>query len=71
MKEFVLFQNIKEVTKKPLKMRAPRIWAEEEVDQLRNLFEEYKDAIDPINRILDHLAVKRPKARVIDKIMGM
>lgn len=52
-------------------MRAPRIWAEEEVDQLRNLFEEYKDAIDPINRILDHLAVKRPKARVIDKIMGM
>ena len=52
-------------------MRAPRVWAEEEIDQLRNLFEEYKDAMDPINRILDHLTVKRPKARVIDKIMGM
>ena len=52
-------------------MRAPRVWAEEEIDQLRNLFEEYKDAMDPINRILDHLTVKRPKARVIDKIMGI
>lgn len=52
-------------------MRAPRVWAEEEIDQLRNLFEEYKDAMDPINRILDHLTVKRPKARVIDKIMEL
>lgn len=66
-----MLQNIKEVTNKPLKMRAPRVWAEEEIDQLRNLFEEYKDAMDPINRILDHLTVKRPKARVIDKIMGI
>ena len=64
-------QDIKEVTKKPLKMRAPRIWADEEIAELRKLYEEYKDAMDPINRILDHLTVKRPKARVIEKILDL
>ena len=52
-------------------MRAPRIWADEEIAELRKLYEEYKDAMDPINRILDHLTVKRPKARVIEKILDL
>ena len=58
------------MTRKPLKIRAPRIWADEEIDQLKYLYEEYKEAVDPINRILDHLNVKRPKSRIIEKIMG-
>ena len=51
-------------------MRAPREWGEEEIVQLTKLYEEFKDAIDPANRILENLTVKRPKKRVVDKIMG-
>ncbi len=51
-------------------MRAPREWAEEEIEQLTKLFAEFKDAIDPVNRIIESLTVKRPKKRVVEKIMG-
>ena len=70
MKEMGLITDIREVTKKPLKIRAPREWAEEEVQQLKKLYEQFKDAMDPVNRILDHLSVKRPKKRVVEKILG-
>ena len=58
------------MTKKPLKMRAPREWGEEEIEQLTNLYKEFKEAMDPVNRILESLTIKRPKKRVVEKIMG-
>ena len=64
------FQNSKELSNKPIRVRAPIIWGDEEIEQLKKLYEEYKDAVDPVNRIIDHLIVKRPKKRVIEKIMG-
>jgi hypothetical protein len=64
------FKDIKEVTKKPLKMRASRDWSDEEVEQLKSLYNEFKDAVDPVNRIIDRMEVKRQKKRVVEKIMG-
>ena len=67
---YTYFQNSKELSNKPIKLRAPIIWGDEEIEQLKKLYEEFKDAVDPVNRIIDHLIVKRPKKRVIEKIMG-
>jgi hypothetical protein len=64
-------QNVREVTKKPLKMKTPREWGEDEVDQLKKLYEEFKDAINPVKMIIEHLTIKRPKKRVVEKIMGL
>ena len=66
---FSIIQDIRQVTKKPLKT-ARRQWTEEEIEQLTKLYNEFKEAVDPVNRILDNLTVKRPKKRVVDKIMG-
>ena len=58
------------MTKKPLKIRAYRDWSEEEVEQLKSLYAEFKEAVDPVKRILDRMEVKRQKKRVVEKIMG-
>ena len=63
-------QDIKEVTKKPLKLRVSREWSEDEVNQLKTLYQEFKDAVDPVNRIIERMEVKRQKKRVVEKIMG-
>ena len=49
---------------------ARRQWTEEEIEQLTKLYHEFKDAVDTVNRILENLTMKRPKKRVVDKIMG-
>ena len=69
LKDLALITNIREVTNKPLKIKAPIEWGEEEIEQLKKLYDEFKDAIAPVNRIIDHLTVKRPKKRVIEKIL--
>jgi hypothetical protein len=51
-------------------MRASREWSEDEVQQLRTLYQEFKDSVDPVNRILERMEVKRQKKRVVEKIMG-
>ena len=51
-------------------MRAPRVWAQEGIEQLTKLYNDFKDAMDPVNRIIEHLTVKRPKKRVVEKIIG-
>jgi hypothetical protein len=43
-----LAQDIREVTKKPLKMKASRIWTDEDLEELKNLYNEFKDSIDPV-----------------------
>ena len=65
-----MLQDIKEVTKKPLKMKASRDWSSEEIDQLKDLYQEFQDAVDPVKRIMERLPVQRQKKRVVDKIMG-
>ena len=51
-------------------MKTPRIWAEEEIEELKNLYEICKDAIDPVKMIMERMTVKRPKKRIVEKIMG-
>ncbi|XP_049842526.1 protein timeless homolog [Schistocerca gregaria] len=51
--------------------RPPKEWSEAEEAQLRQLFEEFKDAMDPLDCILARLDVKRPKNRVKDKIVEL
>lgn len=58
------------MTRKPLSLKTPRLWGEEEMDQLKALYEEFKDAMDPIGRIRERMKVQRPKKRVIEKIFG-
>ena len=68
--KFWNFQDIREVTKKPLKMKTSRIWTDEDLEEIRILYNEFKDASDPVNRIMERLQVKRQKKRVVEKIMG-
>lgn len=42
------------MTKKPLKLKAPREWAQSEIDELRDLYGELKDAVDPLNRFFSY-----------------
>ena len=50
LKEMALITDIKQVTKKPLKMKTPRQWAEEEIEEVKKYYAEFKDAVDPVNR---------------------
>lgn len=68
--EISMFQSAKEVSKKPVRVRPPREWGEDEIEELRRLYEENKEAMDPVGRIIDHMTVKRPKKRIVDKIIG-
>ena len=58
------------MTKKPLKMKASRIWTDEDLEELKSLYNEFKDSIDPVKRIMERLKVQRQKKRVVEKIMG-
>jgi len=40
------------------------------VNQLKALYKEFKDAVDPVNRIIERMEVKRQKKRIVEKIMG-
>ena len=51
-------------------MKASRDWSSEEIDQLKDLYQEFQDAVDPVKRIMERLPVQRQKKRVVDKIMG-
>lgn len=54
-----------------IKDKEPKEWSEEELDQLKSLFAEYRDADDIISRVMDNLTVKRPKKRVIQKLLDL
>ena len=58
------------MTRKPLKLKASRIWTDEDLDELKSLYNEFKDSIDPVKRIMERLKVQRQKKRVVEKIMG-
>ena len=51
-------------------MKASRIWTDEDLEELKSLYNEFKDSIDPVKRIMERLKVQRQKKRVVEKIMG-
>ena len=70
LKAMNLIEDIKEVTRKPLKIKG-RAWADEEVEILKTLYEKFKDAIDPVTRIKENLSNQRTKRKIIEKILEL
>nr|CAI5869091.1 unnamed protein product [Callosobruchus analis] len=71
LKELCLL-DVSYKSKKPgIRNRAPKEWGADEEENLRELWEEFKDAIDPMGCIMSRLEVNRPKNRVIEKMLVM
>ncbi|MCL4138271.1 UNVERIFIED_CONTAM: hypothetical protein GTU68_039250 [Idotea baltica] len=70
LKEIRIINDVKEL-RKTVRVRAPQQWSEVEITELRHLVTEYIDSVEPLERILDHMSVKRPKKRVVDKILEL
>ena len=70
LKELNLIEDIKEVTRKPLKTNG-RTWTDEEVERLKILYDQFKDAIDPAKLIKEHLSNQRTKRKIIEKILEL
>ena len=72
LKELGLIEDIKQLKpQKAVHVRAPKTWTEEEEGELKMLFEDNRDAMDIVGRIMDHMILKRPKQRVIEKILEL
>lgn len=71
LKELGLIHDLKDLRKKTIKISAPRTWTEEEEEELRRLFEENKEAMDIVGRIMDNMSLRRPKHRVVEKILEL
>ncbi|XP_040577343.1 protein timeless homolog [Lepeophtheirus salmonis] len=70
LKNLGLIQNTKEITRKPIVNRHNE-WSEEDMDDLRELFIEFEDAVDPIARIKERLKGKKSKPKIISKILEL
>jgi len=73
LRELGLIKNMGEITKKPL--NSSREWKEEELEKLKELFEEYKEAENPGARIYEqwkaaHMPV-RSKKKLCEKIVEL
>ncbi|ROT65639.1 Timeless-like protein [Penaeus vannamei] len=71
LKDMHLIRDVKELTRKTVKVKPAKVWSEVEEEELKMLFEEYKDAMDIVGRIMDNMITKRPKHRVVDKILEL
>ena len=73
LRELGLIRNMREITKKPLK--SSRQWQPEEVDKLRELFEEFKESENPGARIHEQWKAAnmpvRSKQKLCDKIVEL
>ncbi|XP_074037876.1 circadian regulator timeout [Leptinotarsa decemlineata] len=71
LKELYLLANYKPKKKSVGRMKPPQNWGAEEEAQLRELYEEFKDAMDPLGCIMSRLEIVRPKNRVVEKLLVM
>lgn len=67
LKEMNLLTNYKK--QNPKKQNQP--WSVEEETELREVFEQFRDADDPLDAIITNLSVVRPKNRIIEKLLVM
>ncbi|KAA0201056.1 hypothetical protein HAZT_HAZT005746 [Hyalella azteca] len=70
LKDMGLIASLKELRKKPTRVMANQ-WTDVELDELKVLYEEHKDAMDPMSRILDFMVNRKPKHRVIEKLLEL
>ncbi|KRT83701.1 hypothetical protein AMK59_3626, partial [Oryctes borbonicus] len=71
LKEMYLLTDYKGRSKTTNNTRPAKHWSEQEEIQLRELYEQFKGAMDPLGCIIDRLEVKRPKNRVVEKLLVM
>ncbi|CAH0554108.1 unnamed protein product [Brassicogethes aeneus] len=73
LKEMCLIIDYKKsrLQKSAVNIKVPQNWGAEEETQLRDLFEHFQEAIDPLTCIMDRLTVKRPKNRIVEKLLVM
>ncbi|XP_045461506.1 protein timeless homolog isoform X2 [Harmonia axyridis] len=68
MKELYLLTDYKKGNARK-SAKVPKHWSPEEEDQLTELYEQFKDAMDPLGCIMDRLNVSRSKNRIIEKLL--
>ncbi|KAL3279151.1 hypothetical protein HHI36_016665 [Cryptolaemus montrouzieri] len=69
LKELFLLTDYKGPKKVRNTSRLPQQWSIDEEEQLKELYEQFKDAMDPMGCIIDRLTVPRPKNRIIEKML--
>ena len=57
------------MTRKPIHSRVQ--WSEDEVESLVRLYNEFKDAHEPVTRIREHFGTKKSTRNIIAKIMDL
>ncbi|XP_052126386.1 protein timeless homolog [Frankliniella occidentalis] len=53
------------------KNKPPKEWGEQEINELKELYDQFRDSGSTLDDILTRLTVKRPKVRVIDKLLEL
>lgn len=66
-----LLQSARDLKKKKGSSEVRRTWNEDEEEELRMAYSEFKETDDVIGSILDCLKVKRSKAAVINKLLSL
>ncbi|KYN04845.1 Protein timeless like protein [Cyphomyrmex costatus] len=70
LKEMCLIVNSKGV-RAEVQKRLPKEWSEEEIDQLTELWTQFKDDDDPVDLIFTGLRIKRPKPKIKEKLLEL
>lgn len=68
LKNMGLIESTKEL-RKSVSVRMQ--WSEDEVAELQELFEKYHQSTDTMGMILEHMSVKRPRHRVVQKLLEL
>ncbi|GIY76214.1 protein timeless homolog [Caerostris darwini] len=56
-------------SEKKIRKRAPKVWEEQEIFELQQLFEKHKESNDVIGNIINDQTVKRSKENIIEKLL--
>ncbi|XP_014669894.1 PREDICTED: protein timeless homolog [Priapulus caudatus] len=70
LKQQGLISSSKDLKKHKVR-KSVNVWQEEEEYELKRLYEEFKDADDPVARILDNMIQKRSRNKVIEKCLSL
>lgn len=70
LKQLGILQNAKELHKSK-SVQLKRDWTEEEISNLLQLYEKYKDSIDIVGLISQNLSNKIPKSRIVEKLLEL
>ncbi|XP_011305481.1 protein timeless homolog [Fopius arisanus] len=70
LKELYLIVNSKTI-RSEVQKRIPKEWGEDEIAQLTETWEQVKDDDDPVDLIHSGLRIKRPKAKIKEKLLEL